>query len=101
MRVLYFAEGKSKDFRGLIFADHQVEYSVSLSHCFFSRIKICAQQAYSKIREIYVPRKLPRLRYVFATHTVVPVTRFSESISTGVNWICKHLTLSVQWASVL
>ena len=24
-----------KDFCGLIFADHQVEYSVSLSHCFF------------------------------------------------------------------
>ena len=29
-----------KDFCSLIFADHQVEYSVSLSHCFFSRIKI-------------------------------------------------------------
>ena len=32
------AEGK--DFRGLNFADHQVEYIVSLSHCFFLRIKI-------------------------------------------------------------
>ena len=29
-----------KDFCGLIFADHQVEYIVSLSHCFFLRIKI-------------------------------------------------------------
>ena len=30
-----------KDFRGLIFADHQVENIVFLlSHCFFSRIKI-------------------------------------------------------------
>ena len=29
-----------KDFHGLFFADHQVEYIVSLSHCFFSRIKI-------------------------------------------------------------
>ena len=29
-----------KDFCGLIFADHQVEYIVSLSHCFLLRIKI-------------------------------------------------------------
>ena len=29
-----------KDFCGLIFTDHQVEYIVSLSHCFFLRIKI-------------------------------------------------------------
>ena len=29
-----------KDFCGLIYADHQVEYIGSLSHCFFSRIKI-------------------------------------------------------------
>ena len=29
-----------KEFCGLIFADHQLEYSVSLSHCFFCPSKI-------------------------------------------------------------
>ena len=33
-----------KDFCGLIFAGHQVEYIVSLSHYFFSRIKILSLQ---------------------------------------------------------
>ena len=34
-------EGKSlKDFRSLLFADHQVQNIVSLSHYFFLRIKI-------------------------------------------------------------
>ena len=44
----------------LLFADHQVEYIVSLiiSHCFILRIKFCAQEAYSEICEIYVPQKL-------------------------------------------
>ena len=36
-----FTEGKSESiFVVYFFADHQAEYIVSLSHCFFSRIKI-------------------------------------------------------------
>ena len=44
LRDLIFVEG-------LIFADHQVEYIVSLSHCFFLRIKIlCSEsKAYNEI----------------------------------------------------
>ena len=42
-----------KDFCGLIFAGHQVEYIVY----FFLRIK-GAQQAYSEICKIYIPQKL-------------------------------------------
>ena len=53
-----------KDFRDLIFAVHQVEYIVSLSHYFFLRIKFCAQQAYSEIQEIYILRKLLHIRMV-------------------------------------
>ena len=41
-----------KDFCGLFLADHQVEYIVSLSHCFFLGLKFHAWQAHS---EIYVP----------------------------------------------
>ena len=37
---LYFLEGKSQRILRYIFADHQVEYIVSLSHSFFLRIKI-------------------------------------------------------------
>ena len=46
-----------KVFRSLIFIDHQVEYIVPLSHCFFLRIKIL-HSASSEISEIYVPQKL-------------------------------------------
>ena len=72
-----------KDFRGLSFADHQVEYSgtghvtqvphvskmlmylyiVTMQLCFltlFRELKFRARQAYSKI---YIPRKLRRIRY--------------------------------------
>ena len=58
------------------FADHQVEYSVSLSHCFFQGLKFCARQAYSEIHELYVPRKLPRMRYykisIYCSTTYIP-----------------------------
>lgn len=39
LRELYFMEA-SKDFCGLIFTDYEVEYIVSLNHCFLCRIKI-------------------------------------------------------------
>ena len=35
---------QAKDLRSLIFSDDQVEYIVSLSYCFFSRIKISSLQ---------------------------------------------------------
>ena len=64
-RDLYFVEGNSESFCGLIFAGHQVEYIVSLSHYFFFQgLKFRAQQAYSKICEIYVSQKLPHIRHV-------------------------------------
>ena len=44
---------EDKSFHDLYFGDHQVEYIVSLSHCFFLRIKFHSQQAYS---EFYIPR---------------------------------------------
>ena len=35
-----FCGRQVRDFHGLIFAGYEVEYIASLSHCFFSRIKI-------------------------------------------------------------
>ena len=37
---MYFTERKSERILWFIFANHQVECIVSLSHCFFLRIKI-------------------------------------------------------------
>ena len=58
-------EGKSEGFSCLlIFAGYEIEYIVSLSHCFFLGLKFCVQQAYSEIHKIYVSQKLLHIWYI-------------------------------------
>ena len=49
---------QAKDLRSLIFSDDQVEYIVSLSYCFFSRIKISHSPSLQRNPQILCPSKI-------------------------------------------
>ena len=64
-RLVFHRRRLRKAFHDLIFAGHRVEYIVSLSHCFFLRIKVLCSAAYSKIHKFHAcPQKFLCMRYV-------------------------------------